>query len=301
MTMMVDTNAYFIAIGILFVIFTSITFIFSSITIITIVINWKSQCRSITNLLSCNSSATLFFYAIGISIQLPFYFQIDQQQPNLGFCRISAFIYVFACAVKSLSYLVQAISRWFITIHYRHRNLLRFRTNIFIIITSWLVGLIAAVCLLFFPQAYQYESESRLCVLTSKVFLTSFIPAMTIFFIPASTIILLYGIIVRHTIRVYRTHPKGFMYMTNKRNIQVYRNILIIIGIVLISGTPYFMSVIINGITKGPWVLYSMAVVFIALAAAMESIAIFFTSNQVRKVFYKKVCCRQKRKIAAVT
>ena len=293
--------AYFIAIGVVFVIFTLITFVFSSITILTIVINWKTQCRSITNLLLCNSSAALFFYAIGISIQLPFYFQINQEQPNPFFCRISAFIYVFACAVKVLSYLVQAISRWFITIHYRHRNLLRFRTNVFIIATSWIVSFIVAICLLFSPQAYQFESESRLCVLSSKSFVTSFIPGIIIYFIPASTIILLYGIILRYTTHVYRVHPNGFMYMTNKRNVQVYRNILILIGIVLTSGTPYFMSVIINGITKGPWILYSIAVVFIALAAAMESVAVFFTSNQVRKLFYKKVCRRRTRKIAAIT
>jgi hypothetical protein len=298
--MMVVNDYYFTAIGVIFIILTVITFIFSSITILTIVINWKSQCRSITNLLACNSSAALVFYVIGISIQIPSFFQIDQQQTNLIVCRIHAFIYVFACAVKALSYLVQAISRWFITVHYRHRFLLQFRTNMFIILISWTISFIASSCLLFSSKAYQYEPESRLCVLTSKVFLTSFITILIIFFIPACTIILLYGIILRHTVHIHRIHPNGLTNRANKRNRQVYRNTLMLLGILLISGTPYFLSVIINGITRGPWALFSIAVLFIAMAAAMESIAIFFTNHQVRKLFYNKICCRRTRKIAVI-
>jgi len=291
---------FFVVMGIIFIILNIITFIFSSITILIITFNWKSQHRSITNLLACNSSAALIFYVIAISIQIPFLFQTDQKQMNLTFCKIRAFIYVFACAVKSLSYLVQAISRWFITVHYKHRILLTFRTNMLIILTSWIIGLIASSCLLFSSKAYQYEPESGLCVLTSKVFLTSFIPVLIIFFIPANIIILLYGIILRHTVHIHRVHPNSFAKITNKRNIQVYRNILILLGIVIVSGTPYFLSVIINGITEGPWALYSIAVIFIGMAAAMESLAIFFTNDQVKKLFYKKISSHRTRKIAVV-
>jgi hypothetical protein len=69
---------------------------------------------------------------------------------------------------------------------------------------------------------------------------------------------------------------------------------------VIVSGTPYFLSVIINGIIEGPWVLYPMAVIFIAMAAAMESLAIFFTNDQVKKLFYKKISYHRTRKIAVI-
>ncbi len=69
-------------------------------------------------------------------------------------------------------------------------------------------------------KAYQYEPESRLWALISKVFLTSFIPVVILFFIHVSTIILLYGIILWHTTRIHRVHPKGLTDMIRKRNIQ---------------------------------------------------------------------------------
>lgn len=291
---------YFVFIGVIFIFLTLLTFFFSSITILIILLNWKHQCRSLNNLFACNSSASLFFYAIGITIQIRYIFQTDDQRNTRIACKLHAFIYVYACAVKCFSYLIQAISRWFITVHYRHRKLLEFRTNTIIILASWVVAFVSTALLFIFPTAYQYEPECRLCVLTSKVFFTSFIPAMIIFFIPACTITILYGIILRHTIHVHRIHPAGFNRITSKRNVQVYRNILVLLGIVLTGGTPYFLSVILNGLTKGPWILYSIAVIFIGLAAAMESLAIFLTNHQVKKLFFKKIKLRATQKVAAI-
>jgi hypothetical protein len=134
-----------------------ITTIFSSITILIIVFYWKSKCRSITDLLACNSSAALVLCVIAISIQIPFLSKTKNESTNksyLSFCKIRAFIYVFACSVKSLSYLVQAIFRWFITMHYKHQILIKFRTGMLIIVLSWIISLVASICLLFPSKAY---------------------------------------------------------------------------------------------------------------------------------------------------
>lgn len=291
---------YFIFLGVIFIVITTLTFVFSSATISIILLHWKHQCRSLNNLFACNSSAALFFYAIGITIQIPYIFQVDEQRNTRIACKIHAFIYVYACAVKCFSYLVQAISRWFITVHYRHRILLEFRTNMIMIVASWIVSFIATALLFFFPAAYQYEPECRLCVLTSKVFLTSFIPTMIIFFVPACTITVIYGIILRHTLHVHRVYPAGFNRITSKRNVQVYRNILVLLSIVLACGTPYFLSVVLNRLSKGPWILYSIAVMFIGLAAAIESFTIFWTNHQVKKLFFKKIKFRGTRKVATI-
>ena len=298
--MKVFSNDSFILLGVVFIILTFLTLVFSSITILIIVCNWKHQFRSLNNLFACNSSASLFFYAIAIAIQIPFIFHTDEQQNNFTVCKIRAFIYVYACAVKCYSYLIQAISRWFITVHYRHRTLLEFRTNILMIVASWILALITTACLLISPKAYQYEPECRLCVLTSKVFLTSFVPSMIIFFIPACTIVVLYGVILCHTAHVHHVHPHGFTRITNKRNVQVYRNIFILIGIVLTGGIPYSLSVIWNGIARSPPIMYPIAVIFIGIGAAMESLAIFLSNHQVKKLLLKKIGFKCRRKVGVI-
>ena len=282
------------------ILFTIITFIFSSITILIIIFNWKSQCRSITNLLVCNSSAALIFYVIAITIQISFLFQTNNQPIDSTFCKIRAFIYLFACSVKSLSYLVQAISRWFITIHYKHRLLVKYRTNIIIIITSWIVSLTISAGMFISPLSYKYEPMSKLCVLTSTVFPTSFITILLVFLIPVHVIILLYGIILWHTTRIQRIHPHGFTEITSKRNLKVFHHILILVIILIVGGTPYCLSIIINKIGETPWPLYSLSIVFISLSASMESITIFYINQQVKTLFYNKIRCCFATKIAVI-
>jgi hypothetical protein len=151
-------------------------------------------------LLTCNSCAALFFYAIANSIQIPFIIQSDLIQSyntSTIFCKIRAFLITYATIVKGYAYLVQAISRFFITVLYKRRFLLTFRSNWIMIITSWIVS-----GMFILPLAYQYEPESHLCNLTTRRnFLTSFLAIAIVFFVTTNTVIILYGIILCHTTR----------------------------------------------------------------------------------------------------
>jgi hypothetical protein len=294
---MTTNSSFFTTTAVLFVCFALIIIIFSSMIIIIIITNWQSQCRSITNLLACNSCAALLFFALTISIQIPFIIQNDLLQShtiNTTFCKTRGFLLTFATSVKTYSYLIQAISRFFITILHKHRFLRTFHVNWTMVITSWIISGIIAGGMLISPVAYQYEPESRLCFISTKVFLTSCIAIVIIFFVTVDTVIVLYGIILWHSTRYRRIHPNSTSTLRAKRNIQVFKKILIFISILVVGGTPYLLSVILNVIDKAPWRLYSISVLFIALSAAIESIALLFTNEQVKKIFFTKVNVCQK-------
>jgi hypothetical protein len=289
---MTTNSSFFTTTAVLFVCFALIIIIFSSMIIIIIITNWQSQCRSITNLLACNSCVTLIFFAVTVFIQIPFIIQNDPLQShtiNTTFCKTHGFLIIFATSVKTYSYLIQAISRFFITILHKHRFLLTFRTNWFMIITSWIISGIIAGGMLISPVAYQYEPESRLCFISTKVFLTSCIAIVIIFFVTVDTVIVLYGIILWHSTRYRRIHPNSTSTLRAKRNIQVFKKILIFISILVVGGTPYLLSVILNVIDKAPWPLYSISILCIALSAAVDSIALLFTNEQVKKIFFAKL------------
>jgi hypothetical protein len=213
-------------------------------------------------LLTCNSCAALFFYAIANSIQIPFIIQSDLIQSyntSTIFCKIRAFLITYATIVKGYAYLVQAISRFFITVLYKRRFLLTFRFNWIMIITSWIVnGMFIS------PLTYQYEPESHLCNLTTQNFLTSFLAIAIVFFVTTNTVIILYEIIF---LAYYATQ---------------------FINILVIGGTPYLLCVIFNVISTLPCPLYSISILFIACAAAVESIALLFTNAPLRKIFFNK-------------
>ena len=186
------------------------------------------------------------------------------------------------------SYLIQSISRYFITILYKHKNLLTFHINWFLIILNWLIAGIVAGSISIFPLAYQYESESRMCLLTSKIFLSSFVGTMITFCIPFIIIILLYTLILCHTTK-NRINSNTFTALRLKRNLKVFQNILTSVFILGIGGTPYFISVIIHPIVKVPWQLYTISILFISLSAALESVALFVMNTQIRKLFYQMI------------
>ncbi|CAF1300211.1 unnamed protein product [Adineta steineri] len=199
------------------------------------------------------------------------------------------------------SYLIQAISRYFITVLHKHRQLLTYRTNIIMIILNWTFPVIIACSFLISPIGFQYESESHFCTLTSKVFHTSFTLMAVAFVIPVNTIIMLYVLILRHTTHTNRVQPSTITKKNNKRNLKVYRNILMLLGIVLIGGTPYLLCILINKFSATPWPLYSMAVLFITLASIVESITIFVTNKDVKRIVYAKINIFQVEKTQTFT
>jgi hypothetical protein len=264
--------------------------------IIIIVYHWRRQCRSIVNLLTCNSCVALLFYVITLCVQAPSIIQsiyFDIHNTNSFFCKICACLATFGTAVLAYSYLVQAISRFFITILYKHKILLTFRTNWILIATSWIASGIIAGALFISPTAYQYEPESDFCTLTTNSFLTSFIASVIIQITTMNTMIILYGIILWHTTQHTRINPNSASTLRAKRNKKVFKNILIFVSILSVGGTPYFLCIIINRIDRAPWPLYSLAFLFISFTAAIESIALLITNDQVKTILLAKLTRRQ--------
>ncbi|UJR25778.1 hypothetical protein I4U23_007131 [Adineta vaga] len=287
---MISVDVFFSIVTIIFIIFTLITLSFSSITIFTILSHWNSQFRSITYLLICNSCFTLLYYTVTVIIQILF---LSKTNYPSFFCQFRAALYFSSCVSSALSYLIQAISRYFITILYKHRILLTFHINSVLIILSWIISFILPALMFISPVAYQYEYESRMCILTTKVFHTSFPAVIIVFVIPLNIIIILYILILRQSSQHNHTFPDTFTRLRMKRNLKVFRNILISIIILTIGGTPFFLCIIFNEIVDIPWQLHSLSLLFISFSATLNSLALFFINNPIRKLFFKKINCQQ--------
>ena len=282
-----DNQTFFLVMGILFMIVALATALFSLITLTTIITSWRPHCRSVSNFLVGNSCLATLVFDITISIQITYLFHINPYENSdypTTFCRIRGFLFLLGCIAKVCSYLIQAISRYFVTILYKRKNLLTYRTNATLILASWIYSLILACGMLISPVAFQYEIESRLCVMTSKVFHTSFTLMIFAFVIPVNIIICLYGSILWHTFRSNQIQPNAVQRRNNKRNIKVFQNILILLGIVLVGGSPFLFSIIINRIGQTPWPWYLISVFFIVLSTTVESFVVLFTNKEVKRV-----------------
>ena len=122
----------------------SITIIFSLTMLIILRRYWHKQCRSTVNLLTCNCCVALIFFVITSSIQLLSLIEhlSDDIPPNSILCQIYACLATFGAAIEVYSFLIQAISRFFMTILYKHKYLLTYRTSWMLIIMIILYGII---------------------------------------------------------------------------------------------------------------------------------------------------------------
>jgi len=220
---------FFTIIGSLFTILSFIIIIFSLTILVILVCYWRSECRSTANLIVCNSCVTLLFYGITICIQIPFVFKnnpVYSNEMNTTFCKIRSFLGTYATLTKTYSYLVMAISCFFITVLYKKRILLSFRVTWMIIITNWTVTGVMTVGTFLSPLAYAYEPESGFCILTTKHFVTSFTLITLVFLTTVGTMVTLYGIIIWHIKRKHQINPNSRSILRAKRNMKVFMAII---------------------------------------------------------------------------
>ena len=287
---------FFIVIGILYIFSYLITIVFSLLVIVIVLRYCRSQSWSIINLLLCNSSVCLLVYIAGFCVQVPLYFQsifLQSQNNNTVSCKIFACFGTFGITVLSYSSVVQAISRLFVIVFHKHRYLLTTRVNWIMIFISWTASGTIAGCFFISPLAYQYEVESRVCSITRKNFPTSFMASVVIFLFPLITISSIYSIIIRYIKQHSYINPQNGNILRAKRNIKVFKNILIYTSVLGVGGTPYFISTILNNIFPIPWPLYLISLLCMSCTAAISSVVLLFTNEQVKTIFFAKLYGRQ--------
>lgn len=273
----------------------SITIFFSVTVLIILRRHWRTQCRSIVNLLTCNSCVALIFFVMTSSIQIPSLIQhlYDNLPPNSILCQIYACLATFGTAIEVYSFFIQAISRFCITILNKHKFLLTYRTNWMLIILSWIMSAIVSVGMFAFPLAYQYEDQSHFCALTTTNFFTAFLGNVVIAIVPMIIMIILYGIILYHTARHTRINPNSTSTLRARRNKAIFKQMLTFVGIFGIGGSGYFLCTILHYFDRASWPLYSIAFLFMAIGVALISITLFLLNNQVRQIVLAKLTRRQ--------
>lgn len=301
---MTNSDTFHTIIGVLFVLVIFFTTLFSSIILLVLICNWRTKCRSILNLLTINSCVTFLLLMLASSSQIPLLFSRDEQlthNPYAISCRIRGFFFLFACLSKNTSHFIQAVSRYFTVVRYKHRFLLTYRTNSILIIFSWLFSLSISTGMFISPISYQYEPESRFCLLTTKIFVTSYTLAMIGFSIPGSIMVCLYSAILKHITHPNRVQPTNFNTIrNNKRDAKVFRNTLLLLILANFGGIPYFVSIIANKVSKTPTTFYSFVILCLALSGVAETLAIFCLNKDVKTILYAKFGFLRPREMAAV-
>ena len=89
---------------------------------------------------------------------------------NAPLCSLRGYCYTSTIVVITHSKSIQAISRLFNAILYKHKCLLTWRTHWIIIILNWILAFLVCIPPLFFEGGYALETESRICAGSCKIY-----------------------------------------------------------------------------------------------------------------------------------
>ena len=260
-----------------------------SVTIIILVWRTKSRLHTINHLLICNTCvASIVFCAVtSMNFIYVIFIQWDRSDVN---CRWRGYFGYTAVAGLLHSYLIQSLSRFFFSLlPDKYRSLNTFQTHYILILIQWcVVFLITSPAVLTKDISYR---PFNICWIPSEAILHSIYSLLSTYLFPVVIIIGVYiSIYYRVRITEERITNLNPTILSQKRDLEVLRNVTIIIVIFLGGGIPSTVSILYPGKT-----LYFIGLVAQSIAVAFSNLCIIFLDRELR--FVVKRCLLQPQTI----
>ncbi|CAF1233708.1 unnamed protein product [Adineta ricciae] len=242
--------------------------------ILTLIVCTK-RLHTVTHLLIGNGSIALIFYCFVQSINYIHLAFISWETNDL-LCRWRGFFGYMTVVATVYSYLIQAISRFFISIlAIRHRWVKSFKTHLILISIHW-----SLVVLLPLPALLTediYHRPNALCWVPKDYTLHVAYTVIAYYLIPTIIIFILYIAIFcrvkRRKLNIFIRRRKA----RSNRDLDLLYNIMILFSIYILGALPIILFVL----TKSD-VLYSIGIISVSLALAVEKGVILIIDRDIR-------------------
>lgn len=275
------TKEYFL-VCLLSTIISAITILISTLILIFI---WRAKpfLHTVRHLLMCNACMASIIYCITQIMSYTCLIFIEWNMTDVG-CRLLAyFSYVGICAVV-YSYLIQTISRIFISLlASKYRSLTTVKAHCILIGMKWLTIIIMPLPTLFSTDI-KYQARV-LCWVPMENIIHVIYVFLAYYILPTISSLLIYAFIYYRLKKMIRDSGT-LMRTTNskKRDLEVLRNILILLCIYLLGGFPSVLFFITNIQT-----IYLMSLVFISFAVGVEKIFMCLLDRDMRQIIEKSL------------
>nr|ACC43931.1 7 transmembrane receptor (rhodopsin family) C [Philodina roseola] len=249
-----------------------------SIMILILVRRSKPRLHTVRHLLICNTSIASILYCISQSLNYVFLIFLRSDTSDMS-CRIRGYIsYLSMCAVI-YSFLIQSVSRLFISLYSSsHKWLTTFRAHYVLILIQWI-----AVILIPLPALVTTDIRYRptsMCFVALRFFAHVVYTYVAYYTIPALTICLIYVYIF---IRVKKASRRAQITIrstnSSKRDLEVLRNIFIYLIIYLSGGIPSILFLLTTN-----RIIFLISMVTISLAVAIEKVMTLLMDRDMRQI-----------------
>ena len=249
-----------------------------SLLILILVRRTKPRLHTVRHLLMCNTCIASIFYCVVQSVNYVYLIFLPWETSDISCRWRSYFGYMTLCA-SIYSYFIQAISRLFISIFSAtHRWLSSFRAHYLLILVQWSV-----VALLPLPAILTTDVRFRplsLCWVPKQHLIHVTYTYIAYYIFPTLSIGIIY-VYIYYRVKQTAKRASSLIRSSNssKRDLELLRNILILLIIYLLGGVPSILFIL-----TGANVIYLASIVTISSAVAIEKICAILLDRDIRQV-----------------
>lgn len=259
-----------------------ISMVFSIISVfiscgILLLIYLTKRLHTISHILICNTCISSIFYCLVQGINYIYLIFLTSDTSDIS-CRYRAYFGYMSIASVIYSYFIQALSRYLFSIyHTKYRWILSFKIHFIIILIQWIIILLIPL-----PALLTNDINFRptfLCWVPKEKILHAIYTLFVYYLIPITSIVIIYINIFYRVKQLGKTKSKLFKTIKQKRNLEILRNICILIGIYTGGGIPTLIY-----ITIGIEIFYSIGIIFLSFTVTIERICIILLDREIRNI-----------------
>ncbi|CAF4538942.1 unnamed protein product, partial [Rotaria sp. Silwood1] len=186
-----------------------------------------------------------------------------QYQDSL--CVFRAYINYSMTVIQNHSYNLQAIYRYVIVVYPTRIFWQSHRFQLFLIIITWIFGLIAFIPFLF-TDYIRYNVENQICQAPIRFSFAIIYVALVIYIIPNMILNIIYLKLVRYVRQMNKRITSANVLSRAERELKMVRNIVTISTILVILGLPYAIFILMSFFTTIPKYHFRIAFIFIDIS-----------------------------------
>nr|ACD88964.1 7 transmembrane receptor 2 [Adineta vaga] len=251
-----------------------------------LVVTWRTKPRlhTVRHVLMCNTCIASICYCIVQIINYYYLIFLPDRTDDVG-CRWRGYFSYVTISAVTYSFFIQAVSRLFIAIFStKYKWLTTFKVHFILIGIQWPIAIIFPLPAIITVDIY--FRPRALCWVPLRSLLHVIYTFVMYYIAPTLLICIIYLYIF---FRVKKIANRSEMLIgtrnNEKRNLELLRNILILLFIYLAGGIPTFLFIVTSN-----RILYLIGIVTISLTVAIEKLCTIILDRELRQVIRRFFC-----------
>jgi hypothetical protein len=296
---MVNIQSWFIPFDILMIICTVITIILATLFLSIIALN--KTCRTVPMMLIANSCLAELVFACSTLSMASFTLQNDMKQIQYqnSLCLFGGYMSYMSTGIQSYSYLLQAIYRYIIIVYPFRLFWQSAQFQGLLICLTWICGIIYPIPIVLKSQII-YLVDDQICQMPPRFSFLIIFNASYNYLIPMGGIMLIYFQMIRYVKEVSKRVTSANALFRAQRELKMVHRIVSLITIIMTTGIPYTIFVLMSFFNRVPKYHFRIAFLFVDLSLVFVMVTLFQFTDPLKTSVMKRIKPRPNVVVARV-